>query len=128
MDDGKKWNILVVEDEDINYKLLEAFFRDRVYALKRAKNGPDAVRLALDETPPCDLIVMDIKIPGFDGYEATRQIKAQRPEVPVIALTAYAMSGDREKALSSGCDDYLSKPVKRDDFLTKVTRLLQPAT
>jgi len=124
MEEGKKWNILIVEDEDINYKLLEAFFREKVYGLKRAKNGPDAVKMALDADHRSDLVVMDIKIHGFDGYEATRQIKAVHPRLPVIALTAYAMSGDREKALEAGCDDYLSKPVKRDDFLGKVTRLL----
>jgi CheY-like chemotaxis protein len=126
MEEGKRWNILIVEDEDINYKLLEAFFRDKMYGLQRAKNGPDAVRMALDKSTSNDLVVMDIKIPGFDGYEATRQIKAVQPKLPVIALTAYAMSGDREKALEAGCDDYLPKPVKRDDFLNKVTRLLAP--
>ncbi len=106
--------ILIVEDVDLNLDLLVQLLEDD-YQLVIARDGAQGVDLATREMP--DLILIDMSLPVMDGWTATREIKA-RPElvhIPVIGLSAHAMSGDREKALQAGCDDYLTKPV--DDLL-----------
>ncbi|MCL4299405.1 MAG: response regulator [Anaerolineae bacterium] len=116
--------ILIVEDVELNLDLLTQLLEDE-YELVAAEDGAQGVALAEQEQP--DLILMDISLPVLDGYEATRQIKANPAltHIPVIALTAHAMSGDLERALAAGCDDYLTKPLndsllfeKLDHFLT----------
>ncbi|GIK41016.1 MAG: response regulator [Chloroflexota bacterium] len=116
--------ILIVEDVELNLDLLTQLLEDE-YELVAAADGAQGVALAEQEQP--DLILMDISLPVLDGYEATRQIKANPAltHIPVIALTAHAMSGDLERALAAGCDDYLTKPLndsllfeKLDHFLT----------
>src|SRR5262245_17126006 len=102
--------ILIVEDAELNLDLLTQLLEDE-YELVAAEDGARGVALAEQEQP--DLILMDISLPVLDGYEATRRIKANPSlsHIPVIALTAHVMSGDQERALAAGCDDYLTKPL-----------------
>lgn len=113
-------NILYIEDNPQNMRLVKKFLRMGGYAMLGAETGLDGVEMAYDVIP--DLILMDINLPDIDGLEATQRIKSdgRTAHIPIIALTANAMSGDREKFLESGCDDYLSKPVSKDDLLDKI--------
>ncbi len=107
--------ILIVEDVELNTELLEQLLEDD-YELLTAVDGQIALDMAKQQQP--DLILMDMSLPVMDGYEATRQIKAdpELAQILVIGLSAHAMSGDRQKALDAGCDDYLTKPLN-DDLL-----------
>jgi len=100
--------ILIAEDNDSNYILMTYILKSH-YEYIRAKNGKEAVEMAESESP--DLILMDLKMPVMDGLEATRQIKEQKPDMPIIALTANAFDSDRQMAIEAGCDDFMSKPV-----------------
>jgi len=113
--------ILIVEDDESSYLYLESVFRKRNINLLRAKNGIQAVELCKNQ-PEIKLILMDLKMPLLDGFEATRQIKSFRPDIPVIAITAFALSGDERKALDAGCDDYLTKPLKSDALMKKLEK------
>ena len=113
--------ILVAEDNDSNYMLM-SYILKRDYTFFRAKNGQEAVELAMKESP--DLVLMDIKMPLMDGLEATRQIKAQQPSLPVIALTANAFDSDRHAAMEAGCDDFLSKPVNAEKCLKTIAKYI----
>lgn len=117
--------ILLVEDNEMNMDMLSRRLSRKGYEIITATDGAEGVAAAQSQTP--DLIVMDMSLPVVDGWEATRRIKAS-PEtrlIPVIALTAHAMSGDREKALEAGCDDYDSKPVDLIRLLGKIHSLLE---
>jgi two-component system, cell cycle response regulator DivK len=116
--------ILLVEDNENNRDMLARRLRRRDFQVVLAPDGEEACRLAGAERP--DLILMDLRLPGLDGWEATRRLKADAPTraIPVIALTADAMAGDREKALEAGCDDYEVKPVDLASLLGKIEALL----
>ena len=114
--------ILVAEDNDSNYMLMQYILKNR-FEIFRAKNGVEAVEKALAENP--DLILMDIKMPLMDGLEATRQIKARKPDIPIIALTANAFDSDRQMAMDAGCNDFLSKPVNADKCIKAMQELLE---
>ena len=116
--------LLIVEDNDENWDMLSRRLQRRGFDAVRAADGAQAVALAQSEAP--DLILMDMNLPVMDGWEATRQIRTQPGgvSVPIIALTAHAMSGDREKALQAGCDDYHTKPVELPRLLTQIDALL----
>ncbi len=103
--------ILIVEDNPANLRLLKMALKGESCAILEATNGEDAIRIAMDQTP--DIIVMDIQLPKMDGYEATRHLREKNgfSRIPIIALTAHAMKGDEEKALQSGFDRYVSKPI-----------------
>jgi CheY-like chemotaxis protein len=103
--------IMIAEDEVTNFEFLRIFFTNLDIRVLWAKNGVEAVNICEAE-PSIDLVLMDIKMPIMNGYEATKKIKAKRPELPVIAQTAYATIADKKEALESGCDDYLSKPIQ----------------
>ncbi len=116
--------ILYVEDDDNNIYVLKNRLTRAGYTVLVATDGEKGVAMATAEQP--NLILMDLRMPVLDGWEATRRIKAQ-PEtrhIPIIALTAHAMSGDREKALAAGCDDFDTKPVEMPRLLGKVRALL----
>ncbi len=116
--------VLLVEDNEESRDGLARRLRRKGYETLLAVDGREAVRVARAEAP--DLILMDMSLPGLDGWEATRQLKAapQTRGIPVIALTAHAMAGDREKALEAGCDDYDTKPVEFARLLGKMESAL----
>jgi two-component system cell cycle response regulator DivK len=118
--------ILLVEDNEMNRDMLSRRLIRNGYEVFLAMDGQQGVNMALSERP--DLILMDMSLPVIDGWEATRQIKANDAtrRVPVIALTAHAMAGDREKAMEVGCDDYDTKPVEITRLLGKIAALLKP--
>jgi len=115
--------ILIVEDVEFNLDLLVQLLEDD-YAILTAPDG--AAGIALAERARPDLILMDLSLPVIDGWEATRRIKANAVlrAIPIIALTAHAMSGDEEKAKAAGCDDYLSKPINEDLLYAKLRTFL----
>ncbi len=116
--------LLIVEDNDENWDMLSRRLQRRGYEVARAEDGARAVDLARAERP--DLILMDMNLPVLDGWEATRRIRTlpDAAAIPIIALTAHAMSGDREKALEAGCDDYHAKPVELPRLLSQIEALL----
>lgn len=118
--------ILYVEDNEDNIYVLESRLKRRGYIVLIARDGASGVELAISEQP--DVILMDLSLPVLDGWEATRRIKAaeQTRHIPVIALTANAMTGDRETALAAGCDDFDIKPIVMARLLEKI-RTLSPA-
>jgi two-component system cell cycle response regulator DivK len=115
--------ILIVEDVELNLDLLVQLLEDD-YELITAENGKDGVSLARQRKP--DLILMDLSLPILDGWEATRQIKAEDElkNIPIIGLSAHAMSGDKERALAAGCDDYLTKPLNDELLFQKLDHFL----
>jgi two-component system, cell cycle response regulator DivK len=115
--------ILVVEDVEYNVDLLVQLLEDE-YELVTAADGAQGLELAEQERP--DLILMDMSLPVMDGWEATRRIKANSAlaHIPIIGLSAHAMSGDAEKALAAGCDDYLAKPLNDELLFEKLERFL----
>ena len=112
--------ILYVEDNEDNIFVLESRLKRQGYTVVIARDGASGVQLATTERP--DVILMDLSLPVLDGWEATRQLKAaqQTRHIPVIALTANAMTGDREKALAAGCDDFDTKPIVMLRLLEKI--------
>jgi two-component system, cell cycle response regulator DivK len=116
--------ILLVEDNEMNRDMLSRRLSRRGYEVVMAFDGGSGVAMATTENP--DLILMDMSLPVIDGWEATRQIKADpnTKTIPVIALTAHAMSGDREQALAAGCDDYDTKPIDLARLLAKIESIL----
>lgn len=116
--------ILLVEDNEMNRDMLSRRLLRRGYEVIMALDGQEGVNLARSETP--DIVLLDVSLPVLDGYEATRQIKASpaTSRIPVIALTAHAMAGDREKALEAGCDDYDTKPIELPRLLEKIEALV----
>ena len=119
-----KTTILLVEDNEMNRDMLARRLIKRGFRLEIAINGKEGVESASKVLP--DLILMDLSLPIIDGWEATRLIKADESikHIPIIALTAHAMSGDRQKALAAGCDDYDTKPVDLPRLLGKIDILL----
>jgi two-component system, cell cycle response regulator DivK len=116
--------ILLVEDNEMNRDMLSRRLQRKGYDVAIAVDGGQGVAMATSEAP--DLILMDMSLPVIDGWEATRRLKssADTQSIPVIALTAHAMSGDREKAMEAGCDDYDSKPIDLNRLLGKIEALL----
>jgi CheY-like chemotaxis protein len=116
--------ILLVEDNEMNRDMLSRRLLRRGFEVVMAVDGGQAVTMAEGERP--DLILMDMSLPVMDGWEATRRVKAAQAtgHIPIIALTAHAMSGDREKALGAGCDDYDTKPIEMPRLLEKIDALL----
>ena len=104
--------ILVAEDEDTSYRVISMFLNKMCKAIIHAKTGLQAIE-ALQNNPDIDLILMDIKMPEMDGYKATKLIRQFNKDVVIIAQTAYGLSGDREKAIEAGCNEYISKPISR---------------
>jgi two-component system, cell cycle response regulator DivK len=118
--------ILLVEDNEMNGDMLSRRLTRNGYEVCLAVDGQQGTDMALSEQP--DLILMDMSLPVIDGWEATRRIKANDAtrDIPVIALTAHAMAGDREKAMEVGCEDYDTKPIELSRLLDKIAALLKP--
>jgi len=116
--------LLLVEDNEMNRDMLSRRLERKGFQIVIAVDGSEGVTMAQAELP--DLILMDMSLPVLDGWEATRRLKAipQTNAIPVIALTAHAMSGDRERAMEAGCDDYDTKPVDLPRLLEKIQTLL----
>jgi CheY-like chemotaxis protein len=116
--------ILLVEDNEMNRDMLSRRLERRGYQVVQAVDGVQGVEMARAEMP--DLIMMDMSLPVLDGWEATRRIKSDNAirSIPVIALTAHAMSGDRERAIAAGCEDYDTKPIELPRLLGKIEALL----
>ncbi|MBW1788223.1 MAG: response regulator [Deltaproteobacteria bacterium] len=117
--------ILLVEDNEMNRDMLMRRLKRKGYEVVIAVDGEEGVAKARSETP--ELVLMDISLPVIDGWEATRQIKSVQgtQSIPIIALTAYAMAGDREKSLDAGCDDYDTKPIDLPRLLGKIQALIE---
>jgi two-component system cell cycle response regulator DivK len=116
--------VLYVEDNEANVYMLKTRLTRKGYTVLTASDGAQGVSMAATERP--EIILMDLSLPVLDGWEATRRIKADEGtrHIPVIALTAHAMAGDRERALTAGCDDFDTKPVEFDRLIGKIQTLL----
>jgi CheY-like chemotaxis protein len=116
--------ILLVEDNEANRDMLSRRLERRGYTVAIATDGKDGIAAATNRLP--DLVIMDMNLPEIDGWQATRHLKSEPAtrHIPIIALTAHAMSSDRQRALEAGCDDYDTKPVEMARLLTKIRGLL----
>ena len=112
--------ILLVEDNEVNRRLAGFLLRSHGYQVREATSAAAAFEMVEKERP--DLIVMDIQLPGMDGLEITRKLKEQpaTADIPVVAVTSFAMTGDREKALAAGCAGYVTKPIDKNTFIQEV--------
>ncbi len=122
--DWKKYKLLIVEDEDLNYLFLKKLLETTQIDIFWAKTGYQAIDF-VKENKNLDIILMDIKLPEMDGLKATEEIKKISPKIPIIAQTAYAMKGDRENILKAGCDDYVAKPIKVNELIFKLKQFIE---
>ena len=120
--------ILVVEDNDMNMQLVEYLLEEGGYAIVKATSGEEALAITRDDGPALDLILMDIHLPGMDGLSVVRQMKSddRTRRVPILALTAHAMRGDKDRFLEAGCDGYISNPIDVKTFLSAIEQYLPP--
>lgn len=116
--------ILIVEDNDLNMKLFNDLLQAHGYKTLQTMDGRDVIQLCRDQRP--DLIIMDIQLPEISGLEVTKMLKAddELKEIPVIAVTAFAMKGDEEKIRAGGCEGYIAKPISVPNFLDTVAKFL----
>ena len=116
--------ILVVEDNKTNMYLIKFMLEKSGYEVIEARKGAVGVELVTKEKP--DLVIMDIQLPDIDGLEAVKRIRASKGnhKIPIVALTSFAMTGDKEKALAAGCTDYIEKPINPDTFITEIEKYL----
>jgi CheY-like chemotaxis protein len=114
--------ILIAEDEESNYRFLHEALKSTGATILRAINGEEVIEHVKKST--VDLILMDIKMPKMNGYEASLLIKEINPAIPIIAQTAYAMNSDREEVLQTGCDNYIAKPINTDELLRMIQTYL----
>ena len=119
-----KGKILIIEDNEQNLYLLSFILNKHGYAVETARDGAEGIIAALRASP--DLILLDIQLPGMDGYAVAHRLKSHPSlsDTPIIAVTSYAMMGDREKALESGCTGYIKKPIDPDSFMSQVEEYL----
>ena len=118
-----KLQILIAEDDEISVELISIALQKYGQEIIYVKTGKEAVEACLNN-PDIDLVIMDIQMPEMNGYEATRQIREFNKGVKIIAQTAYALHGDKEKAIAAGCDDYIAKPIDADALIQKIFNLL----
>jgi two-component system cell cycle response regulator DivK len=119
-----KKRILIVEDNPVHMRLIEMTLRSKNYTLLKATSGEEAMDIATRERP--DLILMDLNLPEMTGFEVTKKLR-ENPSfshTPIIAITAYAMRGDRERVIESGCDAYLTKPINTHELLNVIAQML----
>ena len=120
-------SILIVEDNQTNAALLKDVLGARGYDVTIVAHGADALEMVRSKPP--NLVLMDIQLPGMDGYEVTRRLKSDpsTSHIPIIAVTAYALKGDMDKAIQAGCDDYISKPINTRELPKVVEKFIGPA-
>jgi len=111
---------LIVEDNPINMELVLEILTSNGISVDQAVNGEEAIEMVEKET--YGLVLMDIELPGIDGVDATKIIKSRHKNLPILALTSYAMKGDRERFLAAGFDDYISKPIDVNSFIEKINK------
>lgn len=116
--------ILIVEDIEANHMFIAAALKRTNAQLLWAKDGMEAVKMC-QEYEMIDLVLMDIRLPKLDGYEATKQIKVFRPDLPIIAQTAYVMSNEKGKVLQAGCDDLITKPIRLNILISTVAKYIE---
>jgi two-component system, cell cycle response regulator DivK len=116
--------ILVVEDSEANMYLVCFILKKNGYKVIEARNGEEGIRKAIEEKP--DLVIMDIQLPDIDGLKATKRIRESEVnnKIPILALTSYALAGDKEKALEAGCTGYIQKPINTEIFMEEVKKYL----
>ena len=119
-------NILVVEDNDMNMQLVEFLLEEGGYHIVKATSGEEALAITRNGDGKPDLILMDIHLPGMDGLSVVRAIKSDErtSRIPILALTAHAMRGDKDRFLEAGCDGYISKPIDVKTFIASIERYL----
>lgn len=127
---SKKYNwkgkrMLIVEDMEFIHLYFVEILDETEASYIFAQTGKEALEI-FNQDAHIDIILMDIQLPDINGYEVTRKIKEKNRNVPIIAQTAYALAGDKEKALDSGCDDYVSKPIDRIELMDKIDKFLNP--
>jgi len=117
--------ILVVEDNEQNLYLITFLLEKEQFSVVQARNGQEGLEMATSEQP--DLILLDIQLPMMDGYEVARRLKESRDtqSIPIVAVTSYAMAGDREAVLAAGCEGYIEKPIDPDRFVEQVKGFLR---
>jgi Response regulators consisting of a CheY-like receiver domain and a winged-helix DNA-binding domain len=117
--------VLVIEDNEMNRYLISFILKGEGFDVIEAVTGEEGVEKAVSESP--DMILMDIQLPGIDGYEATRRIRASpaKDTIPIVALTSYAMAGDRERALDAGCTGYVEKPINPDTIIDELKKYMK---
>ena len=117
--------VLVIEDNENNIYLITFMLQKNGYDFIEARDGAEGVELAVKEKP--DLILMDMQLPVLDGYEAAKRIKAmeETKDIPIIALTSFAMLGDKEKAMNAGCDGYIEKPINPETIMAEIKKYLE---
>jgi two-component system cell cycle response regulator DivK len=117
--------VLVIEDNETNLYLIRFMLEKSGYKVMEAREGAMGVAMAIKEKP--DLVIMDIQLPDIDGLDATGRIRASEAggkKMPIVALSSYAMVGDKEKALAAGCTDYMEKPINPETFISKIEKYL----
>jgi CheY-like chemotaxis protein len=119
--------VLVVEDNDMNMQLVEYLLEEGGYHIVKASSGEEALSITRDAGEPLDLILMDIHLPGMDGLSVVREMKSdlRTQKIPILALTAHAMRGDKDRFLEAGCDGYISKPIDVKTFLSSIEQFLR---
>lgn len=117
--------VLVIEDNEKNRYLISFLLKGAGYDVMEAITGEDGIGMAIRDTP--DLVLMDIQLPGIDGYETTRRIRESPvgEKIPIIALTSFAMAGDRTRALAAGCTGYIEKPINPDTILDEIQKFIR---
>ena len=120
-------SILIIDDNELNIKLIKGLIKKKrpEYVILDAVTAEDGIKIAFENIP--DLILMDIQLPGMNGLDATKEIKRETKtrDIPILALTSYAMDGDEEKAKNSGCSGYITKPINTKEFLINIERFLK---
>lgn len=119
----ENYTVIIAEDQITNFKILEAYLQKTNINILWAKNGQEVIK-ACSQNPEINIVLMDINMPYTNGLDATRVIKGKRPNLTIIAQTAYALIGDKEKSLEAGCSDHLAKPIKKSDLLESMAKFL----
>jgi CheY-like chemotaxis protein len=115
--------VLVAEDDEVSFLLIESLLSQEKFKIVQANNGQQVITM-LKNTPGIDIILMDIRMPKLDGIEATKKIREFNKTVPIIAQTAFALSGDREKAINAGCNEYITKPIKPEKLMGLINKYI----